>query len=232
MSVERFIMAARLPPPAKPDFNALKAKQRALREGFPDSLSLRVHRAISWLGRAEDETDDADVRFILLWIGFNAAYACDLSMEAASERDTFQVYFDALVELDTGYRIYDAIWVRFSHEIRLLLNNKYVFAPFWLHNNGVEGYDDWAQRLAESQRRINSAMKRQDTARILSILFGRLYVVRNQLIHGGATWNSGVNRDQVRNGAAVMSWLLPVFIDIMMENPSRDWGRPYYPVVE
>jgi hypothetical protein len=57
-------------------------------------------------------------------------------------------------------------------------------------------------------------------------------VLRNQLIHGGATWNSSVNRDQVRDGAAVMGCLLPVFIDIMMDHPDRGWDMPHYPVIE
>jgi hypothetical protein len=57
-------------------------------------------------------------------------------------------------------------------------------------------------------------------------------VLRNQLVHGGATWNSTVNRSQVRDGAAVLGWLLPVMIDIMMNNSDRDWGKPFYPVVD
>ena len=47
-------------------FQGLKDKQRAMRDGFPDGLALRVHRALSWLGRAEAEHDDDDIRFILL----------------------------------------------------------------------------------------------------------------------------------------------------------------------
>ena len=57
-------------------------------------------------------------------------------------------------------------------------------------------------------------------------------VLRNQLIHGGATWNSSVNRSQVKDGAALLGVLLPIFIDILMDNPGNDWGRPYYPVVD
>lgn len=34
-------------------FDALKEKQRAIRAGFPETMGLRVHRAISWIGRAE-----------------------------------------------------------------------------------------------------------------------------------------------------------------------------------
>lgn len=26
--------------------------------------------------------------------------------------------------------------------------------------------------------------------------------------------------------------LMPVFIDIMMDNPDADWGQPFYPVVD
>lgn len=212
-------------------FTALKAKQRAKRGAFPEALGLRVHRSISWLGRAEAEKGDADVRFILLWIGFNSAYASDIDADTANERGSFKIFFDTLVTLDSSHRIYDAVWARFSQEIRLLLANKYVFAPFWHKQNGVKGYDDWEQRLAISQRQITDAMKQFDTGRVLSVVFDRLYVLRNQLVHGGSTWNGSVNRSQVRDGAAVLSWLLPIFIDIMMDHPSRDWGRPFYPVV-
>ena len=75
-------------------------------------------------------------------------------------------------------------------------------------------------------------MTQFDTGRILLVVFDRLYVLRNQLVHGGATWNSSINRAQVKDGAAVLGWLLPVFIDIMLENPDQDWGKPFYPVVK
>ena len=52
----------------------LKAKQRELRAGFPETMGLRGHRSISWIDRAEDASDD-DGRFIFLWISFNAEVA-------------------------------------------------------------------------------------------------------------------------------------------------------------
>ena len=67
---------------------------------------------------------------------------------------------------------------------------------------------------------------------MLSIVFGRLYVLRNQLVHGGATWNSDVNRDQVRDGAAILACLLPIFVDLMMDHPAHEWAMPHYPVVD
>jgi hypothetical protein len=212
-------------------FAALKDKQRAIRDGFPGDLALRTHRALSWLQRAERETEDADVRFILLWIGFNAAYAADLSEDTFNSRSEFRRFFDGLIERDQDKRIYNAVWTRFSQEIRLLLNNPYVFAPFWHHQNGVVGHADWERKLNDSKKVTATALSETNTSRILTTLFDRLYVLRNQLVHGGATWNSAVNRSQVRDGAAVLGNLLPVFIDIMMDNPDHDWGKPFYPVV-
>ena len=76
------------------------------------------------------------------------------------------------------------------------------------------------------------ALAQHDTPKLLSILFDRLYVLRNQLVHGGATWNSEVNREQVRDCAAILGCVLPVFIDLMMDHPEEDWPMPHYPVVE
>lgn len=42
-------------------FARSKEKQRSVRGDFSESLTLRVHRAISCLGRSEKETDDTDV---------------------------------------------------------------------------------------------------------------------------------------------------------------------------
>jgi hypothetical protein len=210
----------------------LKAKQRLIRDTFETPLTLRVHRALSWMGRAEREVDDSDVKFILLWIAFNAAYAGTIDDAPLGERESFRRFFECLLELDSEHRIYSAVWDRFSNEIRLLLRNKYVFAPFWARQNNVPGNADWGQRLEASHRAVASAMAARDTGRIVSVVFDRLYVLRNQLIHGGATWQSSVNRDQVRDGAAVLGWLVPVFIDIMMDHPERGWDMPHYPVVD
>lgn len=195
-------------------------------------LTLRVHRALSWLLRAHEETNDADVRFVLLWIGFNAAYAADVGSALETERDHFRGFFATMVGFDAQHRIYDTVWQRFPHEIRMLLDNPYVFAPFWQHHNGVPGNEDWAERLERSRAAIRGALGKQDTAMILSILFDRLYMLRNQLVHGGATWNSDVNRSQVRDPTALLGSLLPIFIDLMMDNPSYAWSMPNYPVVE
>lgn len=216
------------------DHAALKAKQRAIRDGFPETMGLRVHRAISWIGRAETCGDDDDGRFIFLWIAFNAAYADEREFQSAApgERAAFVDYFGRLVAQDEGRRIYKALWQRFSGPVHMLMKNRYVFNPFWQHHNGINGFDDWQEKFNASSRTFAQAFQAGDCARVLSFVFDRLYVLRNQLVHGGSTWNSGVNRAQVRDGAAILAFVMPVFVDLMMNNPQQDWGQPFYPVVE
>ncbi|MEQ9241574.1 hypothetical protein [Roseovarius indicus] len=120
----------------------------------------------------------------------------------------------------------------FPGPIRLFLENRYVFAPFWRYHHGDSDAQDWDVRFDAARRRFHDALSNGDTVRILSMLFDRLYVLRNQLMHGGATWNSGTNRDQLRDGAAILRDVVPVMADLMMEAPEGDWGVPMYPVVE
>ncbi len=109
--------------------------------------------------------------------------------------------------------------------------NSYLFNPFWQHHNGIDGFQDWEERFKSSGRTFSKAFQGADTARVLSFVFDRLYVLRNQIVNGGATWNSSINRAQVGDGAAILGYLLPVFVDFMMDHPAQDWGKPFYPVV-
>lgn len=212
-------------------FDTLKKKSRELRENFAEPLALRTHRAISWIGRAEQETEDFDAAFIFSWIAFNAAYAEEIVGDA-NEQANFQKFFDALVKLDNNHKIYDLVWKRFPNEIRLLLDNQFIYAPYWKYINGDAYYEDWLERMDKEKLKVNKCLASKDTISILTILFGRLYVLRNQMVHGGATWNSKVNRSQVRDCAAFLTSIMPVFVNIMMDNPDYKWGMPFYYVVK
>jgi hypothetical protein len=201
---------------------------------IPPELNLRTHRSISWIARAAALIDDdPDAAFIFSWIAFNAAYAKDMGDDPGSfARADFQNFFDALVSRDP----------KGPHRPRNLAplrgrggrasGQQVHLQPVLEVHNGDAHYDNWQVRFENAKKAAQYAIEGQETAKLLSILFDRLYVLRNQLVHGGATWNSQVNRKQVRDGAELLLSLLPVFVDTMMSNPSEDWGAPYYPVVD
>ena len=121
----------------------LKARQRAEREGHPEGLALRVHRALSWLDRAE-QCEDEDGRFIFLWIAFNAAYANEIvEGERANEKKAFATFLQKLVDLDKEDILYQLIWTEFSGSIRVLLDNQFVYEPFWDYHRGNISEDQW-----------------------------------------------------------------------------------------
>lgn len=209
----------------------LHAEWQQIQDRLPEPLGLRVRRALSWVKRAEKEQDDPDAAFIFYWIAFNAAYAQDRPRSLDStERQHFSDFFDTVLALDSGHIIYNAIWVRFSDSIRILLDNKFVFQPFWNHHAG-RGNENWERLFEGSKRGVRKALADRNTSVILSTLFDRLYVLRIQLMHGGATWRSSVNRAQVRDGARILAFLVPLFVGLMMSRPDVDWGSPDYPVV-
>ena len=211
-------------------FARLKQRHRQVRGAHAREFDLRLHRTLSWLQRAEREPDDPDARFLFLWIAFNAAYGeRDPLAERPREKDAFGAFFRKLGALDADRRLYDAVWNRFSGPIRMLLNNRFAFGPFWLWQNGDERFAQWRAMFEGQRRSFNKAVIGQDTTRILSMLFDRLYTLRKQLVHGGATWNSSVNRQQVRDGAEILGTLVPVMAELMMSNPHEDWGPPAYP---
>lgn len=194
-------------------------------------LSLRLRRSLSWLTRAvADDEEDPDSVFIFCWIAFNALYTEDsFDPRETKEHQTLDEYFSKILRLDTDKAITRAIWRNFSDSIQSLLNNQYVFRHFWSHYNGVEGYQNWHHWLEDSRRKVNNDIAEGNIEVTLRTMFDRLYVLRNQLIHGGATWRGSVNRRQVEDGAAIMAFLVPLFIELMMDNPEEDWGKPYYP---
>ena len=214
-------------------FNTLKNRQRAIRDAFPNGLGLRTHRALSWLNRAESEAEDLDAQFIFLWISFNAAYAQQRAQgEKFSDRKHALRFVHQLIDVDDECLLYNALWDEFPKAIRLLMDNPYVFQAFWDYKSGLINEDFWLSKFDFSKKSINKALGQRNTVRVLAILLERLYVLRNQLIHGGATWNGGVNRDQLRDAVKIMARIVPITIHLMMENKGLDWRKPFYPVID
>ena len=207
----------------------LKARQRRERDNWHEFVSLRVHRALSWLDRAEQCEDD-DGRFVFLWIAFNAAYANETGQVRITETERFGQFLERLVELDMPGRLASVVWDKFPGAIRVLLDNRYVFQPYWDHLNQLPGAEDWQAKFASANRAANHGLARHDTGKVLGVVFSRLYTLRNQLIHGGATWNSSVNRSQLKDANAILGDLVPYVIEIMMDNAHEHWGEACYPV--
>ena len=238
----------------------LVARFNGFESAYDDSrhanFMLRMRRGTSWLARAEEdlfgrETPDPDAAFVFYWIAFNAAYADNRADGTeGGERARFNDYFGQLLFHDKDDAICGALRDEFSKETFLaFINNQYLYWRFWAHHGGDPRHGNWQARFERDNREatiaLDRVMPRRGNAmslaavqerqragqRALGTLFERMYVFRNQMVHGGATYQSRVTGAQVRDGARIMALLVPLFIGLMMDNPGVDWGVPRYPPI-
>ena len=220
---------------------ALRAKWEQL-DG-PPKLLHRLQRSISWLERA-GAANDADARCIFLWIAFNAAYAIERRAtrdewagDDPDDRQLRERYFEKLTQLEFK-RVRSAIRARVPGTVLKLMSNVYVFWGFWgsLTAHPFD-WENWRHKERfeserDEARRLLGIPEPADARRILTLVFSRLYVLRNQLMHGCATREGSLNRRQVNDGAEILENLVPVFVDIMAHHPDEDWGAVSFPVRE
>lgn len=208
----------------------LKARHRAVRDDQPEGLRVRIHRAISWLARAEQETQDPDAAFIFHWIALNAAYAHEFGFE---ERELMQMkrFIAVLIEHDGGQHLHAVLFRQFPGPIRTLIDNRFVFEPFWRSLREHDGSGRWERQFSDSREIAMRAVLEKRADVLLQVVFERLYMLRNQLMHGGTTWASSVNRAQLKDGVAILGTLVPVIIDLMVGMKNVDLGPETFPVL-
>ena len=163
-----------------------------------------MRRAYTWLERSErTETEDIE-RFVFLWIAFNAAYGDESALREfvegggarETEPDRFRTFLRNIVQQDEAGVLERIVWDEFPGPIRILLSNRYVYRPFWLAVWGSDRGADWRRRFDASTRIAMAALSNRNVSTVLSVVFDRLYTLRNQIFHGGTTYPSGFGQDQ------------------------------------
>ena len=226
--VEDHYLAETLPPEI-PTLASLRAKYELKKDILSANRKVRISRGLSWVECAQELGANApDVAFVFHWSGFEALYSeprPSLYDDAKTERDAF---LDIVFGLDVGQDalIYNSVIASESKTILTLVANAYTFTPFWKRYHAGENSQsphEWADSLIGDVKRTLANFERREggTQDTLEVLFDRLRELRNELVHGGATWGDSANRDQVKDGDRIMSRLLPVFLDLMMDYPDR-----------
>ena len=211
----------------------------------------RMRRAWSWLHLSE-KSKSHDEKFIFLWIAFNAAYGTELpevsidknerpsettSRRYSEEIKRFTNFVDKIVKRDCERAIEKTLWDNiFSGPVRVLLANKFVFGPFWRCVKGRPEGKDWESKFNKRNQQVREALGKHDVCSVLEEVLKRLYVLRNQIIHGGTTFKTGWGQEQIKDGSRIMEALMPEILKIMQDdiakNPDSDvWGKLDYPRV-
>ncbi|MCY4653369.1 MAG: HEPN domain-containing protein [Dehalococcoidia bacterium] len=212
----------------------------------------RMRRAISWFDISLN-TETPDEEFIFLWISFNAAYGVELRHpdaegDSPSEFQKFSEFLKDILYRDTKGEIESRLTGRkLAGRISHLLRNQFIYEPFWRSlREAVDGGDEaWQNRFGRRNELVSHSFRKLSAPDlgseekidllhgVLVEVFLRLYTLRNQVFHGGATYGTGRGRKQIKDGSFIMANLVPVILDIMEadidENPSSDvWGEVAY----
>jgi hypothetical protein len=214
-------------------YNELKGLLREQPSQLNQVHSTRLHRSLSWLKAAAEqvEADNLDQAFISLWISFSACFYLE-------GEEPITPFIEKIISLDDQQRIYECLWHEYSGSVKALIKNPYVFADFWqaqrLQSQQKEGEsldDMWRPSFDQSSIEALNYLSRKKVAPLFSIVLDRLYVLRNQVLQGGATYRSRVNREQVTDGVNLLASIMPIIISIMLNGADQDWGEISYPVV-
>ncbi|MCH9851986.1 MAG: hypothetical protein K0U45_00610 [Alphaproteobacteria bacterium] len=208
----------------------------------------RMRRVLSWLKRAEQETDDPAVRFIFLWISFNACYACYEDYikrdDRKREMQKIAIFFEKLGD-NSKFNLLKQIKKNIDdaeNDVTKLLYNRYAYSGYWeAQKVGAKITLAGAERSFNDYNKTffrNIAKKQHDIVDIVKILkelIFRINEVRNQYFHGSATWRT-INEDdfrvQTKNCCAIMSTLMPIIInDMLCCDDKGKWGKVTVPVM-
>ncbi len=196
-----------------------------------DAFNLRIHRGLSWLKKSVELDQDLDLKFISLWVSFNALYAQDGAM--MQNKQSLKQFLSLIWQKDQEHKIDHLLWQKWNHLIILLLENPYVYQGFWDYQNQKISQISWKATFDQEKKQAHRALQAKDSASILWMLFNRLCTLHHQMILGGMTYKSAVNRKQLQDACTLLTALLPTFIYVFLENPeSFDLAQPFYPMVQ
>ena len=193
---------------------------------------LRSRRAISWIAYAEEETRRGryHTAFCFYWIAFNACYGSDPSRDEKSE---YESYFEEIERHDKEKTICRYILYEIDRDVEDLVKCRFAYDGFWRDGHRTLSDAKWRRSLQREVDRFSELViggMDMNTVEVLSIVFDRIYCVRNQVIHGCTTRERSTGDDQIRLGSTILDRLVPVFVRLMLGNRHTGrWRPPYYP---
>ena len=212
-----------------------------------DDNNTRFRRAGAWIKEANKPLDPP-ARFVFSWIAFNAQYQ-DLNMREEWEKEkkgsleiNMICAFIDKISRSNGKLLARAI-AKVESDLREIFQLQQIHHGFWKKPDdpNISTAADWhAYFRAEEEnclKELNAAlavrpdMPARAAAPMLKLAFGRLYVVRNQVFHGGHSRSKDESHGytQIQHGAEVLFEMVKCFQGIMEERLDEDWGKVDFP---
>jgi hypothetical protein len=106
-----------------------------------------------------------------------------------------------------------------------LVGNRFLYGAYW------DGRPRYQSTINDNMRDLRNALAERRVADALVCVFRRIVVLRNQIVHGSAAQNTRRNRDAVEPAIRVLSALLRVTLELMIEKGRAATWNPVYPAL-
>lgn len=190
--------------------------------------NIRFHRACSWIQQAEQVAPEGDLDLKLLsqWIAFNALYGQwnDDAQEPVADSVCWKLFLDRMLVLDDTKFIVDALMDN-KRLVMTIFDDEFLSRYFW-----KEPTDKRAKQSKKTKFDARTWYVQGNWTMILDRLVERIYLLRCQLVHGAATYNSSLNRTATKHCSMMMDHLLRAFLLVWINHGAdEDWGSMCYP---
>ncbi|MDP7008920.1 MAG: hypothetical protein QGI78_05040 [Phycisphaerales bacterium] len=197
--------------------------------GTHDAIRLRMHRAFSWMRKAQgfEVPEDADAKLIFSWIGLNTLYAkWDSNIDNRQpEWQVREEFLRWMVQQDATGRVQQVLLDNRKHCDRLL-SEEHLINSYW--GNPTE---EEARKARTKPRKIGKHYHDSDEViKVLIPLIKCVAMLRSQLVHGQSTYGSSANREVVEAGAKVMFDLVMTLLQIVAEDGLWEDDSVWQPV--
>lgn len=194
-------------------------------------FNLRIQRSLSWFRKAVELQADYDFQFLSLWIGLNALYVQE--NEDSLDQQALSQFLHLILSKDHEKRISQILLGRYEVTLHALLDNQYLTQHFWDYQHNKISQSDCREMLKQQKIEAQQALRQQDILKMLSEVFKRFTILRQQILQGGVSYASALSRKQMQESCSLFSALLNTFIYILLEHAAvMDSGKAYYPVVQ
>ncbi|EDM28283.1 hypothetical protein LNTAR_10221 [Lentisphaera araneosa HTCC2155] len=192
-----------------------------------ENLRIRLHRCFSWAARIEPHqgNDSLDEAFLSAWLAFNSLFArIDANTnQFLPEKESMTEFLQQVLRIDRQNKIKQFLGES-KWQMEQLLQCKFLQQSFWRDL----GEDQSSSTFKDSF----SFFRRKGEDVVLKQVLLRIYLMRNQLVHGGATYGSKMNRHTLMLCLFVLQPFLNCIIDILVhEGSDVNLGSLPYPPV-
>ena len=234
---------ARKPRPRRPVEKIKKDNKARVRR--MDAWMVRA-RAFHWNDKQEEASSSPDAenalaigvhaQFIFWWIAFEAGYAREgKAGEASGSRNNMGEFIDRVMRKEVVQQFWPSILQRVEAHAIAVIELPPASQQFWREGRkspNTQWEDDFRRETENAKKELTKAIAGdlESVRKFLRMLcIKRLYVVRNQIFHGGSSLDNSYGYPQVELGVKLLSELVYKFRQTIFHNPSVDWGPVPYP---